>query len=94
VEVGFLETRPIGDNPAALQRTAGEEGGGRGAVVGAVVAVDVRGAAEFGDERDDGVGPCCVVVAGGASGCTDIVFPMPAFAIPAFSASFCAASRR
>ena len=41
----------------ALQRAAGEEGGGRGAVVGAIVAVDVRGAAELSDQRDDGVGP-------------------------------------
>ena len=37
----------------ALQRAAGEEGGGRGAVVGAIVAVDVRGAAELGDQRND-----------------------------------------
>src|ERR1700724_3991453 len=48
----FLHARQIDDNAPALQYAAGELGHGRSAVVGAVSAVEARGAAEFGYEHD------------------------------------------
>ena len=51
-ELGVLQPRPVGEDPAALDRPAQQEGRGPGAVVGAPVAVGPRGAAELGDERD------------------------------------------
>ncbi len=57
VEVGVAKARPIGDDAPALQRAAGEQSDGRGPVVGAAVAIDVRGAAELGDRDDDRLAP-------------------------------------
>ena len=57
VEVGGLEAGPVGDDASALQRAAHEHGDRAGAVVGAVVAVDARGAAELGDDRNHGLAP-------------------------------------
>ena len=57
MQLGRLEPRPIRHHAAALERAAGEQGHGRGAVVGAVGAVDAGGAAELGHHGDDGLAP-------------------------------------
>jgi len=57
VQIGTFQARPIGDDAAALERAADKERDRRGAVVGAVGAVDTRGAAEFGGKRDYGILP-------------------------------------
>src|SRR3954464_11759313 len=50
IELGLLQSRPVGDHAPAPQRAAGEKRDGAGAVIGAVGAVDARGASELGDE--------------------------------------------
>ena len=57
IEVGGLEAGPVGDDAAALHRAAGEQRDRAGAVIGAVGAVDARGAAELGGDHDHGVAP-------------------------------------
>ena len=47
--VRVLQARPVGDHATARDRAAGEQRDGAGAVIGAVGAVDARGAAELGD---------------------------------------------
>src|SRR5256885_795050 len=56
-EIGGLEPWPIGNHPAALDRAAGEQCDGAGAVIGTVGAVDARGTSEFGSHHDYGVAP-------------------------------------
>ena len=63
VEVSLLQARPVGDDAASLERAARKQRDRRGAVVGAFVAVDSRGAAELGDERHHGLVPGCAHVA-------------------------------
>src|SRR5262245_48922911 len=50
VEIGLLAARPISDDPATLERTAGEQRHCCGTVIGSVIAVDTRGAAELCDQ--------------------------------------------
>lgn len=57
VEIGVLEAGPVGDDAPALQRAAGQQCDRAGAVIGAVGAVDARGAAKFRDHHDDGLAP-------------------------------------
>src|SRR4029077_7840628 len=57
VQVRFLEAGPVGDNTAALERAASQQRHRAGAVIGPVGAVDARGAAELGDDRDDALAP-------------------------------------
>jgi uncharacterized protein (DUF1501 family) len=57
VQIAGLESRPIGYHLAAPERPASEQRDGRGAVVGTLGAVDARGAAELGDDGDDGLAP-------------------------------------
>ena len=57
VELGLLQSRPVRDHAAAPQCTAGEEGDGAGAVIGAVGAVDARGASELRDDGDHRLAP-------------------------------------
>ncbi len=52
-----LKPRPVGDDAAALDHAADQEGDRAGAVVGADRAVDAGGAAEFGDDHHHCVGP-------------------------------------
>src|SRR6266446_7963687 len=40
VEIGLFETRPVGDHAPTLESPSEEHGDRRGAVVGAVIAVD------------------------------------------------------
>src|SRR3954469_8657723 len=56
-EIGGLETWPVGDDTTALHRAAGEQRDRSRAVIGAVGAVDARGAAELGRDHHDGVAP-------------------------------------
>ena len=53
VQVAILEPWPIGNDAPALDRPAGEERNGAGAMIGSDRAVDARGAAELrnGDDR-------------------------------------------
>src|SRR5260370_231531 len=57
VEIGLLEARPIGNDPAALERAADQERHRGGAVIGPIGAVDARGPPEFGDQRHHGLLP-------------------------------------
>ena len=57
IEIGGLQPRPVRDHAAAFHRAAGEQRDGAGAVIGALRAVDARGAAEFGGDHDHGVAP-------------------------------------
>ena len=57
IKIGGPQSRPIGDDAPAGDRAAGEKRHRRRAVVGADSAVDVRGAAEFGDGDDDRILP-------------------------------------
>jgi len=57
IEIGALQARPVRDHPAALHRAPGEQRNGAGAVIGALGAVDARGAAEFGCDHHHGVAP-------------------------------------
>src|SRR5215831_513299 len=56
-EIAFLDPRPVGDHTPALQRAAGQDHDRAGAVVGALAAIDARGAAELGGERDHRLAP-------------------------------------
>src|SRR6478736_9380786 len=52
MELGLLQSRPVGDDAPAAQCATDEKGNGAGAMVGAVGAVDARGAPELGDDGD------------------------------------------
>src|SRR5262245_51044783 len=52
-----LQPGPVGDHATAFERSAGEQHDGGGAVVRAISTVDVRRAAEFGDEHHHGLAP-------------------------------------
>src|SRR5437868_9525597 len=48
VQVGSFEARPVCDDATAFERAAGQERNRRGAMIGALGAVNARGAAELG----------------------------------------------
>src|SRR5215471_8494073 len=49
VQVGLLEARPIGNDPAALERTADQQRHRCGSVIGPIGAVDAGGPPELGN---------------------------------------------
>ena len=57
VQARVLQSRPVRNDTAAFQRAAHKQRDRGRAVVGAVGAVDARGAAELGRDHDDGVAP-------------------------------------
>src|SRR3954452_17197682 len=57
VELGLLQPGPVGHDAPAAERSSGKEGHGPGAVIGAIGAVDARGAAELGHDGNHGLAP-------------------------------------
>src|SRR3954447_21626353 len=57
IELGLLQPGPVSHYAPAAERSSGKEGRGPGAVIGAVGAVDARGAAELGDDGNHGLAP-------------------------------------
>src|SRR5262249_31750980 len=62
MEIGLLEARPIGDDPATLERATDQQRHRGSAMIGAVVAVEAGSAAELGNERHYGLAPGCAHV--------------------------------
>jgi hypothetical protein len=57
VEITVGETRPVCNDAAAVDRAAGEDGSGCGAVVGTACAVDAHRSTELGRNRDNPLAP-------------------------------------
>ena len=57
IQARRLQRRPVRNHAAALDRAAGQQCNGAGAVIGALGAVDARGPPELGRDHDRGVTP-------------------------------------